>query len=130
MDRNFAAWAEKNYSLSRIDYGLKYSQYNFTGRNDNLRVWLITGYSNQVELAYDQPYADKSLKHGFGVGFGYSELKEIDAITVNNHQQFISADTIPYAVKYLQEAIEFFIAILLSSGTEDQAFCPIKFQSR
>ncbi len=34
VDRNFTAWAEQGYSLKRFDYGLKYSQYNFTGRND------------------------------------------------------------------------------------------------
>jgi hypothetical protein len=50
VDRNFTAWAETGYSLSRFDYGLKYSQYNFTGRNDNLRVWLITGFSRQIDF--------------------------------------------------------------------------------
>ncbi|HTQ65211.1 MAG TPA: POTRA domain-containing protein [Puia sp.] len=107
VDRNFTAWAEKNYSLSRLDYGLRYSQYNFTGRNDYLRVWLITGYSNQVELAYDLPYADKTLKHGFGFGFLYTGLKELNALTVNNQQFFINTDTIPYAGKYMREQLSF-----------------------
>lgn len=122
VDRNFAAWAEKNYSLSRVDYGLKYSQYNFTGRNDNLRVWLITGYSQQVELAYDQPYADKSLKHGFGVGFSYSKLKEIDAITTNNLQQFISSDTIPYASEYLKEQLSFSLRYYYRPGLKTRHY--------
>jgi outer membrane protein assembly factor BamA len=102
IDRNFTAWAEKNYSLSRLDYGLKYSHYNFTGRNDNLRIWLITGYSQQVELAYDQPYADKSLRHGFGFGINYANLKELNVITKNNQQVFINSDTIPYSSTYLR----------------------------
>ena len=69
VDRNFTAWAQQGYSLSRFDYGLKYSQYNFTGRNDNLRVWLITGYSREIEMAYDRPNTGKNLIHGFGGGF-------------------------------------------------------------
>jgi len=93
--------------LQRLDYGLKYSHYNFTGRNDNLRIWLITGYSNQVELAYDQPYADKTLKHGFGAGFLYKQLKELNALTVYNQQYFINTDTIPYAGKYLSQQLSF-----------------------
>ena len=32
VDRNFTAWAQQGYSLSRFDYGIKYSQYNFTGQ--------------------------------------------------------------------------------------------------
>ncbi|HEY4151112.1 MAG TPA: POTRA domain-containing protein, partial [Chitinophagaceae bacterium] len=75
VDRNLQAWADNNYALSRVNYGLKFSHNNFTGRNDKLRLWLITGYTKQVQLNYDQPYADKSLKHGFGLGIFYSALK-------------------------------------------------------
>ena len=107
VDRNFSVWQENHYSLSRLNYGLKYTQYNFTGRNDNLIAWLITGYSRQIELAYDQPDADKSLKHGFGFTIIYALQNQIDAITANNQQYFINADTIPYAGKYLSEQYNF-----------------------
>jgi outer membrane protein assembly factor BamA len=107
IDRNLTAWADKNYSLSRVNYGLKFSHRNFTGRNDNLTAWVITGYARQLELYYNQPYADKSLKHGFGIGFSFAELKELDAFTVNNRQGFINADTIPYSGKYLSRQVSF-----------------------
>jgi outer membrane protein assembly factor BamA len=107
VDRNFTAWAEKNYSLSRLNYGLRFAYYNFTGRNDLLRIWLITGYTKQVELAYDQPYADKSLKHGFGFGLSYAAMNEINALTVDNQQYFIDSDTIPFAGKFLREQLSF-----------------------
>jgi outer membrane protein assembly factor BamA len=102
VDRNFTAWAQQGYSLSRFDYGLKYSQYNFTGRNDNLRVWLITGYSREIELAYDRPNMGKNLTHGFGGSFLISGMQEIDAVTYNNQQIFINSDSIKNAGKYLQ----------------------------
>jgi len=107
VDRNLTTWSEKNYSLSRLDYGLKYSQYNFTGRNDNLQAWFITGYSRQITFAYDDPYVDLSLKHGFGVSFSYVEMTELDALTLNNQQYFIDADTISYSGKYLSEQFSF-----------------------
>jgi outer membrane protein assembly factor BamA len=107
VDRNLTAWAERNYSLSRVDYGAKFSHFNFTGRNDNLTAWLITGYSRQFELFYNQPYADKSLKHGFGMGFSYAALKELDVTTTENKQGFINADTIAYAGKYLNKELTF-----------------------
>jgi len=55
VDRNFTAWSQKHYSLSRVNYGGKFTHYNFTGRNDNLTAWLITGYARQFELYYNQP---------------------------------------------------------------------------
>lgn len=105
VDRNLTTWAEKGYSLSRVDYGAKFSHFNFTGRNDNLTAWFITGYSRQFELYYNQPYADKTLKHGFGFGVSYAARKEIDALTVNNKQGFINADTIDYAGRYLNQEL-------------------------
>jgi hypothetical protein len=89
--------------LNRINYGLKFTHYNFSGRNDKLKLWLVTGYARQIELAYEQPYADKSLKHGYGVGISYSAFKEINAGTVNDEQRFLRADSIPYAGKFLNK---------------------------
>jgi hypothetical protein len=102
VDRNFTAWAETGYSLSRFDYGLKYSQYNVTGRNDNLRIWLITGYSREIEMAYDRPNMGKNLIHGFGGGFLISGMTELNVITTNNQQVFVNRDSIKYAGKYMQ----------------------------
>ena len=105
VDRNLTVWQDYGYSLSRVNYGLKYMHNNFTGRNDNTVVWLVTGYSRQAEIAYDQPNADNSLKHGFGFTLIYSANKQIDALTKNNQQYFINADTIPNAGKYLSERV-------------------------
>ncbi|HVM87205.1 MAG TPA: POTRA domain-containing protein [Puia sp.] len=103
VDRNLTVWQEHNYSLNRVNYGLKYTQNNFSGRNDNMVLWLITGYSRQAEIAYDQPYADASLKNGFGFTIIYIANKEFDAMTKNNQQYFINADTLGFAGKYLSE---------------------------
>jgi len=107
VDRNFTAWSQKHYSLSRVNYGGKFTHYNFTGRNDNLTAWLITGYARQFELYYNQPYADRSLKHGFGFGFNYIAQKELDVRTVNNQQGFINSDTLAYAGRYLSQQLSF-----------------------
>ncbi|HTL07265.1 MAG TPA: POTRA domain-containing protein [Chitinophagaceae bacterium] len=101
IDRNLSAWAEKNYSLSRVNYGAKLLYNNFTGRNDRLRAWLITGYTRQLQLNYDQPVADKSLKHGYGFGLFYSALKEVNSSTSNNEQVFVNTDNLSTTGKYL-----------------------------
>jgi hypothetical protein len=127
VDRNLTAWGEKNYSLSRLDYGLKYIQYNFTGRNDNLVAWLITGYSRQIDLSYDQPYADQSLRHGFGASFSYIEMYEVNALTVNNQQYFINSDSIPYASKYLSRQMSFSLRYYFRPAIKTKHFFRLAF---
>ncbi|NII24685.1 hypothetical protein HB364_06335 [Pseudoflavitalea sp. X16] len=93
VDRNLSEWSRQGYGFDRLNYGLKFTQYNFTGRNDKLRFWLITGYTKQIQAQYDQPYADKTLRHGYSVGFLYSFNKEINYATVNNQQMFTDSLT-------------------------------------
>lgn len=91
IDRNLSEWAKQGYGLQRVNYGAKLSYYNFTGRNDKLKAWFITGYTRQIQFSYEQPNADKYLKHGYGVNVSYSNSKEINHLTQNNEQKFIPA---------------------------------------
>lgn len=127
VDRNLTAWADQHYSLKRFDYGLKYSHYNFTGRNDFLRIWLITGYTRQVELAYDQPYTGKQLKHGFGGGFKYAGQKELNIITTNNKQVFVNRDSLIGAGKFLREEMNFSLRYYYRPGLRTRHFVRFSF---
>ena len=127
VDRNFTAWAETGYSLSRFDYGIKYSQYNVTGRNDNLRVWLITGFSRQVELAYDRPNTGKNLVHGFGGGFLISGSEQLDVTTTNNQQVFVDRDSVKNAGKYLQTQLSFSLRYYYRPAIRTKHFFRISF---
>lgn len=88
VDRNLSEWAKQGYGSDRLNYGFKFTHYNLSGRNDKLRLWLVTGYTKQIEFQYDQPYADHTMKHGYKVGFTYASNKEINYATVENQQQF------------------------------------------
>ncbi|MBL7698568.1 MAG: hypothetical protein JNK79_10425 [Chitinophagaceae bacterium] len=88
IDRNLSEWSKQGYGSDRLNYGFKFTHYNFSGRNDKFKLWLITGYSKQIQFQYDQPYADKTLKHGYKVSFSYASNKEYNFATVNNQQQF------------------------------------------
>ncbi len=88
VGRNFNEWwVEHKRSLKRVDYGLKLMHNNISGRSDQLRFYLITGYSQQVSFRYEQPAADKSLKYGFGIGFNYGRNKELSYATDSNKQR-------------------------------------------
>ena len=91
IDRNLSEWAKQGYATNRLNYGFKLTHYNFTGRNDKLKLWLITGYTKQAQFQYEQPYADKSLKHGYKLGFSYGMNRELNFATEDNHQVFLDS---------------------------------------
>lgn len=93
IDRNFNQWwVEQHRSLERVNYGLKFIQNNFTGRNDNVDIWLITGYTQQITLRYSLPFFDRKLKSGINVGFIYATQKELNYATGNNMQLFFKQE--------------------------------------
>ncbi|GAC1396282.1 MAG: hypothetical protein NVSMB63_16720 [Sediminibacterium sp.] len=95
VDRNFNQWwVDQKRSLDRVNYGIKFIQNNVSGHNDNLDVWLITGYTQQVTLRYEIPFIDKKLKSGFNIGFVYATQKELNYTTGNNKQLFYKQEDI------------------------------------
>lgn len=90
VDRNFNQWwVDQNRSLDRVNYGVKFIQNNVSGRNDNLNVWLITGYNRQFSARYTIPFIDKKLTKGFSIGFLHATQKELNIATVANKQVFL-----------------------------------------
>lgn len=78
VDRNINEWIKTyNADLKRVTYGIKFAHYNFSGRNDQLRIYLLNGYSRTVLLNYAAPYSNPSLTEGFGVSAGYSSSREV-----------------------------------------------------
>jgi outer membrane protein assembly factor BamA len=90
VDRNLNQWlVEQKGSISRVNYGVKFTYNNATGRNDKLKAWLINGYTKQVSLSYDRLYIDKNLKWGAATSFVYGKNREINYNTVNDKQVFL-----------------------------------------
>lgn len=89
IDRNFSQWFINNKAdLSRLNYGVKLYYNNFTGRNDKLNIWLITGYADIIAFRYQIPFFDKSLKKGLSVGYRYQTQNEVNYNTIQNKQLF------------------------------------------
>ena len=92
-DRNFNQWwVTEHRDLNRVNYGIQFTQYNLTGHNDPLNVWLINGYTKQISLRYTLPFVNKSLKHGFDVGYSYLTQKQLNDSTNLNKQAFITSN--------------------------------------
>ncbi len=87
IDRNFNDWYKThNASLERVNYGLKLVHYNLSGRRDQLRIYLINGYTRNISFSYSNPYSSSSLNDGFTVGAGYSQNREIPYLTDSSNK--------------------------------------------
>ena len=97
VDRNINEWLVKyKGDLGRVNYGLKFVHYNLSGRRDQLRIYLINGYSRNIGASYSNPYSNSALTQGFSVGGGFSQSREIgyktnydNSIARYNNGQFI-----------------------------------------
>lgn len=78
VDRSINEWLVKyKADLSRVNYGVKFVHYNFSGRRDPFRLFLINGYTKNIAFSYSQPYSNSALTQGFGIGGGFSQNREI-----------------------------------------------------
>lgn len=81
-DRNFNEWWQNyNHDFSRINYGLRLTQFNFRGRNETLRLTAQFGFSRRFNLSYRIPNLGTSQKHGFTFSFDYREPKNLAYFT-------------------------------------------------
>ena len=77
-DRNLNEWLVKyKATLSRVNYGVKFVDFNLTGRRDPLRVYLLNGYTRNISFSYTRPFSSKALMEGFVFGAGYAESREV-----------------------------------------------------
>jgi outer membrane protein assembly factor BamA len=96
VDRNFNEWIKTyNASFTRVNYGLKFVHYNLSGRRDQLRIYLLNGFSRDFSFSYNAPYSNKKLTEGFVVSAGYSQKKEIPyKTTYTDSLLFYTSDTL------------------------------------
>ncbi len=89
VDRNFNEWYKTyNASFSRVNYGIKFVHYNLSGRRDQLRIYLINGYSRNISFSYTAPYSNKALTEGFTIGGGFTQKREL-AYKTNNKDSLL-----------------------------------------
>ena len=64
-DRSFNEWIKTyNANLNRVVYGVKFAHYNFSGRRDQLRIYLLNGYARNFSASYSNPYSNPALTEG------------------------------------------------------------------
>lgn len=87
VDRNYNEWVKTYHaSLDRVIYGAKFLHYNFSGRRDELKVYLLNGYARNFSFSYSSPYSNSALNEGFGVSAGFTQNREISYRTSSNNK--------------------------------------------
>ena len=105
-DRNFNEWwRDRDKDWHRLDYGLRFTQRNFRGRNEQLKAVFQLGFNEKIELFYSIPYIDRAMKTGMGLALSFSRNKQI-AFRTNAHKlDFFAGDE--YIRKRFYAALSF-----------------------
>lgn len=86
-DRNFNEWWKVyNHDLERVIYGIKFSHYNLSGRNDALNVNWLNGYARNYTLAYSLPYINKKMTRGLSFSTSYVQSREFPYKTTSDNR--------------------------------------------
>lgn len=93
IDRNFNDWwVNRGRDLSRVNYGLKLTQYNFRGRGERLRMSAQFGFTRRINFSYRLPYIEKTQRHGLDLDFSFLETKNLAFDTENNVRTFLEGE--------------------------------------
>lgn len=86
-DRSFNEWIKRyNADLERVVYGVKFAHYNLSGRRDQLRIYLLNGYTRNFAFNYSAPYSNNALNEGFSLGGGFAQSREISYATSRQNE--------------------------------------------
>jgi outer membrane protein assembly factor BamA len=92
-DRNFNVWWDDyNHSLRRLNYGVRFYHFNFTGRKDYFKIITQLGYTERYGFQYSLPYLNRRKTIGANFSFDYHRNREVQYNTIENVQKFFRAD--------------------------------------
>lgn len=92
-DRYFNVWwNDYNHRLDRINYGMRFYHFNFTGRKDQVKLIGQFGYTNQFGIHYILPYLDRNKTIGISFAANYRQNRELQYNTIGDRQQFYKDD--------------------------------------
>lgn len=84
--RNFSDFLRLNDG-SYFNYGIYVKHDNLRGRNETLKLRLVTGYKNQMILDYENPGFNN--RWGWGVNFSWMVFDQLSYATIDDRQVFL-----------------------------------------
>ncbi|HEX6334412.1 MAG TPA: POTRA domain-containing protein [Flavisolibacter sp.] len=125
IDNSFFTWAtQKDRDLERLNYGVRITHKNFTGRNDRLYVYLMNGYTKKVELHYNNLYLDRDLKWYTSFNMQYGKNREVNYMTMENKLMPLKATD-----RYLQTFFRSYVTLNYRKAIKTRHTLGIGFES-
>lgn len=84
--RNFSDFLRLNDG-SYFNYGIYFKHDNLRGRNETLKIRMVTGYKNQMVLDYENPALNN--RWGWGLNLGWMVYDQMPYATVHDKQVFL-----------------------------------------
>ncbi|MEI6949100.1 POTRA domain-containing protein [Paraflavisolibacter sp. H34] len=106
VDRSLGEWiTQKDMSMDRVNYGIKLTHKNFTGRRDKFHVGFMNGYTKQLSLSYDGLILDKRMQWTANMGVAMGKNRQVNYMTAEN--KLVSfKDTADFVHSYFQSYAE------------------------
>lgn len=81
---SFSQWNERGRPLDHLNYGINFTQQNFSGRGDRLNINFAEGYTKRIGFQYQGFFFDRAMKWSGGLSFSYGKNREINYTTQAN----------------------------------------------
>ena len=93
VDKNFKQWWQAgDRDMNRLNYGVRITHNNFTGRNDKVNLSIMNGYTRQISLQYYGLFLDNELKWSVNAGFSFGKNRELNYMTNANRPVALKDD--------------------------------------
>ncbi len=77
-DRNLNVWlVDHNASLKYLQFGMRFYQQNMRGRDEDLKLVALFGYSQLYQLQYNIPYINRKQNIGLKVTASYGRTRNL-----------------------------------------------------
>ena len=93
-DRNLNDWWSRGHDFDRAIYGLHFLHNNFMGRNEKVVIKAETGFTDKLEISYQNPYLDPQKTLGMTVNLAYSTQKNLAYKTNQDTLTYIQSNAI------------------------------------
>lgn len=80
----FSQWNDRGRPLEHLNYGIKLTQFNVSGRGDRAHLHLASGYTKKITLQYQGFYFDRALKWAGNISVSHGRNRELNYTTENN----------------------------------------------
>lgn len=85
VDNGFFHWATQNdRDFERLNYGIRVTHKNLTGRNDRMHIKFMNGFTRQLGIQYHNLYLDGDMKWFTNVGFEFGNNRAVNYKTDYN----------------------------------------------